>query len=133
MDKYADTTKKFVEELGLEEGVARMIINSSKLDNVRRVIIRIDNIYSAISEQNGYIQNELERLGNFDNDPDYAEKIEAAKQNIMKKCKNNGYKKTLAVIEQAFAQTLKDIETNPNHSKSALLLLNMENGNLFIL
>ena len=123
LGKVADTTMMFVEELGLQEGAAKMIMKAVNIDNARKAIIRIDNIYTAISDQNKYIQEELEKLGDIDDDPAYARKIEKAKSNILKKCKNTDYKKSLVIIDKAFRQAIKDIEEDPKHSKTALLHL----------
>ncbi len=121
-----ETTMMFVEKLGLQEGAARMIMKSLRLDDARKAIIRIDNIYGAISDQNKYIQEELEKLGDIDDDPDYAKKIEEAKKNVLRRCKNTNYKKSLVMIETAFNQAIKDIEEDTKHSKTALLHLCLE-------
>ncbi|MBR6301617.1 hypothetical protein IKR55_02665, partial [bacterium] len=126
LGKIADTTVMFVEELGLQEGAARMVMKALNLENVRKAITRIDDIYSALSDQNKYIQEELEILGNIDDDPDYVAKIEKAKLNVLTKCKNTNYKKSLVIIDTAFKQAIKDIEDSPRHSKTALLHLSLE-------
>lgn len=121
-----DTTMKFTEELNLQEGVARMLIDSSKIDKVRQYLARIDRIYTAISKQTQYVQDELKTLEDIDNDPNYIERINKAKKNILKKSKNTGYKNGCDNIEHAFKKVLEDIEAKPNLSKIALLHLHMD-------
>lgn len=122
-----ETTMRFVEQLGLQEGVAKTIIKSSKIDNVRRLIIRIDNIFSAISEQSRYVHSELDKIGNIDNDPDYAEKIEQMRQNLLVKFKKTNYRKSVDILDAAFKSLLNEIKEHPELSKTAYLHLYMEN------
>ena len=74
-----EMTMKFVDQLALQEGVAKMIIKSAKIDKVRKLFVRIDNIFSAVSKQKVIIQSEFDKFGNIDNDPDYLQKLEDLK------------------------------------------------------
>ena len=121
-----ELTLKLTNQLGMNEEVARMIIKSTKLDNVRKSIKRIDNIYTALSKQTTEVENEIKKLGYFDDNPNYREKLEILKINLMKKFEHTNYSKTKHLIKQSIDKTIEDIEKNPNHSKSALLFVNME-------
>ena len=67
----------------------------------------------------------MDKLGDIDKDPDYAQKLETAKQNVLRKCKNTNYKRTIPVIETGFDKVLSDIEESPQHSREAILQLHM--------
>ena len=126
LGEQESTALKFIEEFGLEETAVKMIINSSRPDNVRKLIIRMGNILEAASKQHQYIQEELDKLGNLDNDPLYAEKLDKAMKNIMRKINTSGYKKSNKVIKEMYSRIQEVIEENPNLSKTAFAYLLME-------
>nr|QGT49736.1 hypothetical protein Melaina855_1230 [uncultured Candidatus Melainabacteria bacterium] len=126
-DEDIDTLVMFIEQLGLSERVIEMYTKNIKFDNVYKNIKRIDNILLSVSKQTEIVKKELDKLGNIDNDPDYIEKINQTKENIIKKFKNTNYRKSIKIVEEGFKNALAEIEKHPELSKTAYLHLFMEN------
>jgi len=122
-----ETAMKFVNELGLNEGVAKMLIESSHNDNVKKCFERIDNIFTSVSEQISFANEQREKLSNLDNDPNYLEKIEEFRRAVMKKCRQTHYPKTADIFSKGIDDALKSFERHPKSSKTAYLYLHMDN------
>ncbi len=121
-----ELTLKLTDQLGMNEDVAKMVMKSSKLDNVKKFIKRIDNIYSAVSSQTASAQEEFKKLGDIDNDPNYKEKIEKFRATMLKKCQQTNYSITKKIFNKAIDKALEEFEKYPDHSKSALLYVNLD-------
>lgn len=122
-DSDLDTAVIFIEQLGLSEKVIDMLFRNAKFKEAYNNIRRIDNIFLSVSRQTGIVQRELKTLENLDNDPDYINRINTAKENIIRKFKNTNYRKTSKIIDAAFQQAFEEIEKNPQSSKIAYLHL----------
>lgn len=126
-DEDLDTLVMFIEQLGLTERVIEMFTKDIKFDNVYKNIRRIDNIFTSVSKQTEIVQKELKKLGNIDNDPNYEEKLNIAKENIIKKFKNTNYRRAIKIVEEGFKKINEEIKNHPEHSKTAYVHLYMEN------
>lgn len=123
-----DTLVMFIEQLGLAERVVEMFTKDIKFDKVYKNIKRIDNIFLSVSKQTEIVQKELQKLGNIDNDPNYAEKLNITKENIIRKFKHTNYRRSIKIIEEAFKKIQEEIKEHPEHSKTAYVHLYMENA-----
>lgn len=126
-DEDLDTLVMFIEQLGLTERVIEMFTKDIKFDKVYKNIKRIDNIFTAVSKQTEIVQKELQKLGNIDNDPNYEEKLNIAKENIIKKFKNTNYRRAIKIVEEGFKKINEEIKEHPEHSKTAYVHLYMDN------
>ena len=108
-DEDLDTLVMFIEQLGLTERVIEMFTKDIKFDKVYKNIKRIDNIFTAVSKQTEIVQKELQKLGNIDNDPNYEEKLNIAKENIIKKFKNTNYRRAIKIVEEGFKKINEEI------------------------
>ncbi|MDE6138930.1 MAG: hypothetical protein K2F57_05620 [Candidatus Gastranaerophilales bacterium] len=122
-----DTLVMFIEQLGLTDRVIEMFIKDIKFDKVYKNIKRIDNILLSASKQTEIIKKELQKLGNIDNDPNYEEKLNIAKENIIKKFKNTNYRRAIKIVEEGFKRIQEDTQNHPELSKTAYVHLYMEN------
>ncbi len=120
-----DTALMFIEQLGLTDRVVDMFTRDLEFKKAYANIKRIDSIFTAVSKQTKIVEQELKKLGDIDNDPDYKEKVLQTKAIVAKRCRNTNYRATAGVIEAAFDTALKEIEAHPEHSKTAFLNLYM--------
>lgn len=127
-DSDLDTAVIFIEQLGLSERVIDMILKNADFKKDYHNIRRIDNIFTALSKQTKIIEKELKKLENLDNDPDYINTLETAKENIIRKFKRTNYSITTKIINETFKKAISLMQEHPEHSKLAYLHLCMENA-----
>jgi hypothetical protein len=116
----------FIEQLGLSERVIELYTKNINTKKVCKNIKRIDSIFASANEQIKTIKKESAKLGNIDNDPNWEQKIEELRTTIKRKAHNTNYRKIEKLVDAAFSDLLDEIERHPQHSKTALLYLYLE-------
>lgn len=125
-DTDLESAVMFLEQLGLAEQVVTMAAKNNSFDKAKKCIKRINNIFSSVSKQTQIVQDELNKLGNIDDDPNYTDKLDKMHENLVRRFRNTNYRITIKIIDQAFKDLEADIKQHPNRSKTALLHLKMD-------
>lgn len=125
-DSDLSSAVMFLEQLGLTENFVNMAVKNNSFDSAFKSIKRINNILQAVSDQTVIVKSELDKLGNIDKDPNYKEKLNTARENIIKKFKKTNYRLSIKIMDKAFEDLLQEIKENPARSKTALLHLKMD-------
>lgn len=120
------TAISFIDQLGLSERVIELYTKNINTQKVCKKIKRIDNILISANSQIKSIKKEQAKLGNIDDAPDWAEKLEELRNNLIRKVHNTNYKKIDKLVNATFNDLLDEIEKHPQHSKTALLYLHLE-------
>jgi cysteinyl-tRNA synthetase len=117
-DGNLDAAIMFFEQLGLSENYIKAINSNEKLfDKAYKSVNRINNVYSSIDRQTKIINEEVKKLGDLNNDPDYLEKLDKMEENILNRCKNTGYRKSLSLVKPAIKDMKSTLAKNPNSNK----------------
>jgi hypothetical protein len=116
----------FIEQLGLSERVIELYAKDINMKKMCQYIKRIDSIFLSANVQLKAIKKETAKLGNIDNDPNWAQKIEDLRQIIKRRVHNTNYRKIEKLVDASFNDLLDEIEKHPQHSKTALIYLHME-------
>lgn len=136
--RAADDDKLFtsiLEDLGLTELYLEYLYKNTKYDDFMKYIKRIDNIYSAVSEQTLYTKKELDKLADIDNDPNYEARVLELKEKIIKKCKRTNFSITSKLVDKGLTNALNSMKENPQNSKLAYLnfyLENIKQGSIYV-
>jgi hypothetical protein len=118
VDKDLDTAIMFLEQLGLcEEYIDLVNSNDKFFDKAYKSAKRIFNIYGALDRQTKIINEEIEKLGDLNNDPNYLGKIDMLQERILDRCKNTHYRKSLSLIEPAITDIKNSLQNNPAYNK----------------
>ena len=120
------TALLFIEQLGLSERVIELYAKDINMKRMCQYIKRIDSIFTSANAQLKAIKKENAKLGNIDYDPDWAQKIEDLRQSIKHRVHNTNYRKIEKLVDASFNDLLDDIKKHPQHSKTALLYLHIE-------
>ena len=125
-DEDLESAVMFLEQLGLAEQVVTMVAKNNSFEKAKKCIRRINNIFSSVSKQTQIVQDELNKLGDIDDDPNYTDKLNTMHENLVRRFRNTNYRITIKIIDQAFKDLEADIKQHPNRSKTALLHLKMD-------
>ena len=96
------------------------------MKKVCKNIKRIDSIFESANEQLKAIKKENEKLGNIDNDPNWEQRLEEFRTTLKRRVHNTNYRKIEKLVDATFSDLLDEIEKHPQHSKTALLYLHIE-------
>jgi hypothetical protein len=108
----------FLEQLGLcEEYIDLVNSDDNFFDKAYKSAKRIFNIYGALDRQTKIINEEIEKLGDLNNDPNYLGKIDMLQERILDRCKNTHYRKSLSLIEPAITDIKNSLQNNPAYNK----------------
>ena len=121
------TALLFIEQLGLSERVIELYAKNINTNRMCKFIKRIDSIFTSANTQIKTVKKEITKLGNIDNDPDWAQKLEDLRQTLKRRVHNTNYRKIDKLVDASFNDLLDEIEKHPQHPKTALLYLHMEN------
>ena len=121
------TALLFIEQLGLSERAIEVFTKDVNMKKMCQHIRRIDSIFSSANTQLKTIRTEQAKLGNIDKDPNWEQKLNELREKLKRKVHNTNYRKIEKLVDAAFNDLLDEIEKHPNHSKTALLYLNLEN------
>ena len=125
-DDDMESAVMFLEQLGLAEQVVEMATKNNSFDKAKGYIKRINSIFSSVSKQTNIVKDEIDKIGNIDNDLDYQAKLDIMHDNIVRKFKNTNYRVTIKIMDQAFKDLNQDIKEHPKSSKTGLLILHMD-------
>lgn len=120
------TALLFIEQLGLSERVIELYAKDINMKRMCQFIKRIDSIFASANAQLKAIKKENAKLGNIDYDPNWAQKIEDLRQTLKRRVHNTNYRKIEKLVDASLNDLLDDIEKHPQHSKTALLYLHIE-------
>lgn len=121
-----DTALMFINQLGLGETVMNMIDDSKNIENSRKNLIRITTILKNAEKQVHIAKEELSALKEYENSPEFFDKLSEAKQNIINRIKNTKYKKISHIYSKIIDKTISELEANPKLPKFAMLETNMD-------
>lgn len=120
-EENLDTAALFLNQLGLSEKVAQMISDQTSLDTAYKNFNRIETILKSADSQAKFAIEELRKIGNIDDNPDYKQIILDFKQRLMNKAKRTSFRVGASVFDAAIDDVIKDIENQPDRSKTLLL------------
>lgn len=120
-EENLDTAALFLNQLGLSEKVAKMISDKSSLDVAYKNFNRIQTILKSADSQAKFAREELRKLGNIDDNPDYEQIILDFKQRLMDKARRTSFSTGASIFEAAIDDVIKDIKNQPDQSKTLLL------------
>lgn len=115
------TALLFIEQLGLSERVIEVVSQDLSFKNAYKNIKRIYTILESTSKQSKIIQQELEKLKDIDTDPDYLQKIQIARTNIINKTKKTNYRINAKIYDKTIEDSIEKIEEHPELSKIGIL------------
>ncbi len=127
-EENLDTAAMFLNQLGLSEQVVKLIVKGSSLDAAYKSFNRIQTILKSADSQTIFVQKELEKLGNIDNDPDYEQKIKEFGEKIKQKALKTSFRKGARIFSVVIDHTIQEINDKPNQSKTVLLKANVDLG-----
>lgn len=125
-EENLDTAALFLNQLGLSERVAQIICQKNSLDIAYKNFNRIESIIKSADAQAKFAIEELKKLGNIDDNPNYEQLIIDLKQRIMDKAKRTNYRTGAVIFEAALDDALKDIKNEPEQSKTIILNADLE-------
>ena len=120
------TALLFIEQLGLSERVIELYAKEINTKRMCKFIKRIDSIFASANAQLRTIKKENAKLENIDNDTNWVEKIEELRKTLKRRVHNTNYRKIEKLVDASFNDLLDDIEKHPQHSKTALVYLHIE-------
>ena len=127
-EENLDTAALFLNQLGLSERVVQMICDKTSLDIAYKNFNRIQSILKSADSQAKFAREELRKLGNIDDNPDYEQIILDLKQRLMDKARKTNFRAGVSVFEAAIDDALKEIEKQPDQSKTVLLGADIDLG-----
>lgn len=125
-DSDLDTAVMFIEQLGLSERVVNMATKDLTFKSTYKNIRRIYSILSSISNQSKIIDQEMKKLQDIDNDPNYLERITNAQKEIHRKIMNTNYRISADIYKKTIDNAIAQIKDNPEKSKLSILEVNLE-------
>ena len=120
-EENLDTAALFINQLGLSEKIVKMIVNTNSIKIAYKNFDRIQSILKSVDSQAKFAKEELEKIGNIDNNPNYEEIILELKKKLMDKAKRTNFKAGAEIFAAAMEDALKEIKDQPTQSKTMLL------------
>lgn len=116
------TAVLFVEKLGLTEKFLRIENEVLDFDIYKKEIDKIGRLIRNANKQIGAFDKELQNFDvAFDNDKNYAQKIDDAKNNLLKNTKNTREKNNIKSMLTMFEQAKTIIDSNDDISKHMII------------
>ena len=127
-EENLDTAVLFLNQLGLSERVVQMICDKTSLDVAYKNFNRIQSILKSADSQAKFAREELRKLGNIDDNPNYEQIILDLKQRLIDKARKTSFRAGASVFDAAIDDALKEIKKQPDQSKTVLLGADIDLG-----
>ena len=126
-EKNLDTAALFLNQLGLSEKIAEIIAKDSTMDEAYKNFARIQSILKSAEAQAKFIKTEYMNIRDeIDTSPDWEEKVNKFKEDVINKAKHTNYRRTVEFYEAMFHDFFIDVKNQPEASKSILLAANIQ-------
>ncbi len=107
----------FFNELGLGETFVESITDETQFNDAKNNIKRMHSILKSFDSQIKYINQELAKISDIDDNDNYKETLEEFRQKILAKTKRTNYARFGKLYSAAIDDILKRIEENPEMSR----------------
>lgn len=126
------TAVMFVDKLGLADKFIKAQNEIINFDVAKKEVRKIANIIGVTSRQADIVNTEVNKIATpeLESDENFAEKIDAAKENIIAKTKNMPRKKAVKTYLKSLDDSKAIIAANPGISKNAILSQMVSSANV---
>ena len=125
-EENLDTAVLFVNQLGLSEKVVDIIVKNPPFEQAYINADKIQRMLKSVDSQAKYILTELNKLSDIDSDPNYKERVEQYRQNIIRRAKNTSYSRPARTFETAINEAFDMFDKFPSMSKYFILSATMD-------
>lgn len=126
-EKELDTAIMFIDQLGLNElAVKTFATKYISFDAAKRIIKKSYNIFDAADKQFGYINREVAKLPNLDQDDNYKEHIIELRDKVTKYCNHTNFRRLAKLYALGLETCISDMEKNPEKSRNEIFSDNLE-------